>query len=180
MTFWNKVSSDFSYLDDVRSSADDSQVRVSSARSEDSLQIFSVGVSVRRYSRLFFGVAISTSSCDLFGDKIRFLQPSILVVKDCKPVLLGVFPQPMFFLRLLDLIASSEWFLRSLKSCVAIAFAGVPFSYCRFSVFFKLRWMTNNRKKTTRDLFGVIFLFLCRLVSSCPSIVLPVIFLDMN
>ena len=25
-------------------------------------------------------------------DKIRLLQPSVLVVKDCKPVLLGVFP----------------------------------------------------------------------------------------
>jgi hypothetical protein len=52
--------------------------------------------------------AISTSSFDLFGNKILFLQPSVLVVKDCKHVLLGVFPQLMFFQRLLDLVASSN------------------------------------------------------------------------
>ena len=91
MTFWNNVSPAFFYLDDIRSGADDGQVRVSSARSESSLQIFAVGVSVRRCSWLSFVVAISTSSFDLFGDKIRFLQPSILVVKDCKSVLFGVF-----------------------------------------------------------------------------------------
>ena len=108
MTFWNKVSPTFPYLDDVRSGADDGQVRVSSARSEDSLQIFAVGVSIRRCSWLSFVVATSTSSLDLFCDKIRFLQPSVLVVKDCKPVLLGVFPQPRFFQQLLDLVASSE------------------------------------------------------------------------
>ena len=139
MTFWNKVSSTFSYLDDVRSSADDSQVRVSSVRSECSLQIFAVGVSIRRCSWLSFVVATSTSSFDVFCDKIRFLQPSVSVVKDCKPVLLGVFSQPIFFQRLLDLVVSSEWFLRSLKPCVAMVFACVPFSYCLFSVFFKLR-----------------------------------------
>ena len=37
-------------------------------------------------------MAISTYSFDLFGDKIRFLQPSVLVVNDCKPVLLGGVP----------------------------------------------------------------------------------------
>ena len=54
MTFWNKVFSAFSYLDDVRSGADDGQVGVSSARSEGSLQIFAVGVSIRRCSWLSF------------------------------------------------------------------------------------------------------------------------------
>ena len=103
-----------------------------------------------------------------------FLQPSVLVVKDCKPVLLGVFSQPMFFQRLLNLVVSSEWFLRSSKPCVAMTFAGVSFSYCLFSVFFKLRWTTNNRKKkTTIHFFGVI-------VSSCSSIVLLIVFLDMS
>ena len=63
----------FPYLDDVHSGADDGQVRVSSARSKGSLQIFVVGVSVRRCSWLSFVVAISTSSFDLFGDKIQFL-----------------------------------------------------------------------------------------------------------
>ena len=125
MPLWNKVSPAFPYRDDVLSDADDGQVGVSFVRSEVSLQIFAVGVSIRRCSWLSFVVAISTSSFDLFGDKIRFLQPSVSEVKDCKPVLLGVFPQPMFFQQLLDLVASSEWFLRSSKPCVAMSFAGV-------------------------------------------------------
>ena len=97
ITVWNKVSPAFPYLDDVRSGTDDGQVRVSSARSEGSLQIFTVGVSIRSYSWLSFVVAISTSSFDLFGNKIRFLQLFILVVKDCKPVLLVVFPSRCSF-----------------------------------------------------------------------------------
>ena len=153
-------------------------MRANSARSESSLHVFAVGVSIRRCSWLSFVVATSTSSFDIFCDKIRFLQPSVLVAKNCKPVLFGVFPQPMFFLRLLDLVASNECFLRSSKPCVAMAFAGVSFPYCLFSVFFKLQWTTNNRiKKTTRELFGVILFSLCRLVSSCPSTVLLIIFL---
>ena len=71
--------------------------------------------------------------------------------------------------------------LRSSKLCVAVTFAGVLFLYCLFSVFFKLRWTTNNRlKKTTRELFDAILFSLCRLVSNCSSIVLPIIFLDTN
>ena len=39
------------------------------------------------------------------------IEPKLVsTLKDCKPMLLGVFPQPMFFLRLLDLVASNEWF----------------------------------------------------------------------
>ena len=110
MTLWNKVPHAFFYLDDVRSGVDDGQVGLSSARSEGSLQIFAVGVSINRCGWLSFVVATSTSSFDIFCDKIRFLQPSVSVINDCKHVLLEVFPQPMFFLRLLDLIASSEWF----------------------------------------------------------------------
>ena len=126
-------------------------------------------------------MATSTSSLNLLCDKILFRQLSVLVAKDCKSALLEVFPQPMFFLRLLDLIASSEWFLWSSKLCVAMAFAGVPFSYRRFSVFLKLRWTTNNRKKKTiRDLFDVILFSLCRLGSNYSPIILPVIFLDIN
>ena len=52
-------------------------------------------------------MATSTSSLDLFCDKIRFLQPSVLVVKDYKPMLL-VFLQPIFFQWLLDLVVSSK------------------------------------------------------------------------
>jgi hypothetical protein len=71
------------------------------------------------------------------------------VVKDWKPVLIGVFPQPMLFQWLLDLVASSEWFLRSSEHYVVIAFAGATFSCCLFGALFKLRWMTNNRRRNT-------------------------------
>jgi hypothetical protein len=74
----------------------------------------------------------------LFFVKIWVLQPSILATKDCKPALLGVLPQPMFFQQLLDLVVSNEWFLRSSKPCVAMTFAGTPFPCYLSSAFFKL------------------------------------------
>jgi hypothetical protein len=117
----------------------------------------------------------------MFFVKFRFLQPAGLVMMDCKPTLLGVLPQPMFFQRLLDLVVSSGWFLRSSKPCVAMAFAGAPFPYCLSSAFFKLRWMTNfGSKKTTKVIFNVILFSLRRCVSNCPSLVLTFVFLDMN
>jgi hypothetical protein len=86
------------------------------------------------------------------------------VVKDCKPALFGVFPLPMFFQWLLDLVVSSEWFLQSLKLCAVMAFAGVPFLCCISNAFFKLRWTTNNRtKKMARELFDVILFSSCHL-----------------
>jgi hypothetical protein len=47
-------------------------------------------------------------SFDLFFNKIRFFQPSILLVKDCKHELLGVFPIRCSFSGLLDLVVRSE------------------------------------------------------------------------
>jgi hypothetical protein len=100
---------------------------------------------------------------------------------DCKLALLGVLPQPMFFQRLLDLVVSNRWFLRSSNPCVAMAFAGAPFHRCLSSAFFKLRWTTNfGRKKTSKVLFNVILFSLRRCVSSCPSIVLPIVFLGVS
>ena len=161
MTLWNKVSPVFFCLDDIRSGTDDGHVRVSSARSEGSLQIFAVGVSVRRCSWLSCVVTTSTCSLDIFCVKIRFLQPSVLGVKDCDPAVLGVFPQLMFFLQLLDLAVSSEWFLQFSKPCVVMAFAGVPSPCCLSCASFKLQWTTNNRmKKMTRELFNVILFFM--------------------
>jgi hypothetical protein len=91
-----------------------------------------------------------------FFGKIPFFQPSILVVKDYKHALLGMFLQLMFFQQLLDLIASSKWFLRSSKPCVAMMYTSAPLLCYLFSVF-KLYWTTNNRSKdTTRKLFDVI------------------------
>jgi len=130
MMSWNNVSPTYHYLDDFRSDDDEGLVRVGFTRSEGSLQIFAVGVSIRRCSWLSYVVMTSTSSLDLLCDKIRFLQLSILVVKDCKSPLLGVFPANVFFQCLLDLIASSKWLLWSSKLCVAMAFACVPYPCC--------------------------------------------------
>jgi hypothetical protein len=151
MTFWNKVSPVFFYLDDVRSGADDDQVRVSSARFEGSLQIFAVGVSVSRCSWLSFVVAITTSSFDLFGDKIWFLQPSVLVVKDCKPVLLGVFPQADVFSAVARSRCKQRVFFAVFKALYDDGVCRCPF----------------RMKKTTREFFGVILFFyviLCQVV----------------
>ena len=97
MTLWNKVFTTFPYLDDIRFGIDKGLIRVGSVRFGGFIEIFVVDVSIRRCNCLSFVVAISTSSFDLFSDKIRFLQPSVLVVKDCKHVLLRLFHQPMFF-----------------------------------------------------------------------------------
>ena len=56
-----------------------------------------------------------------------------------------------------------------------MTFAYVSFPYCIFIVFFKLRM-----KKTTKELFNVILFSLCCLVLNSLSIILAIIFLDMN
>jgi hypothetical protein len=180
MTLWNKVYPASPYLDDALSGADEGPMRVGSTRSVDYLQIFAVGVFVRRCSWLSFVGVILIPFFDLFFVKFRFLQPAGLVMTDCKPVLLRVLPQSMFFQRLLDLVVSSGWFLRSSKPCVSMTFAGAPFPCCLSSAFFKLRWTANfERKKTARVFFNVILFYLRRYVSRCLSLVLPIVFLDM-
>jgi hypothetical protein len=44
----------------------------------------------------------------------------------------------MFFQSLLDLVVCSKLFLRSSKSCVAMAFADATFPCCLSGAFFKL------------------------------------------
>jgi hypothetical protein len=75
------------------------------------------------------GVATSTSSFVVFCGKTWYLQPSGMVVKDGKPMLRGVSPQPIFDRRLLDLVIRGEWLLRSSKPCMVMSFAGVPIHY---------------------------------------------------
>jgi hypothetical protein len=72
-------------------------VRVDPVRSVDYLQIFAVGVFIRRCSWLSFVGAVLISFFDLFFVKFWFLQPTGLVMTDCKPALLGVLPQLVFF-----------------------------------------------------------------------------------
>ena len=102
-------------------------------------------------------------------------------MKDCKSVLLGGVPPADVFSAVARTCCKQRVVLRSLKPCVAIAFASVSFPCCFSSVLFKLWWMTNNRlKETTRELFDAILFFLYCFVSSYPSFVTPIIFLDMN
>jgi len=181
MTFLNKVSLAFPYLDDIRYGADDGQVRASSARSEGSLQIFAVGVSIRRCSWLSFVVVTSTSFFDFFMP--QYLVSSTLYFRGegLQACIAWGVPQPMFFQQFIDLVVSNEWFLRSSHPCVTMAFAGVLFPLLPFQCVFKFQWTTNNQlKKMTRELFRVILFSLYCLVLSCPSIVLPIVFLYMN
>jgi hypothetical protein len=152
MMLWNKVSSASPYLDDVLSGADEGPVRVA------------VGVFVTRCNWLSFVGAVSISFFDMFFVKFRFLQPAGLVMTDCKPALLGVLPQLMFFQRLLDLVVSSRWFLRSSKPCVVMAFACAPFPCC-FSTIFKLRWTTNFNVFFCVIVCQVVFPLYCQLFS---------------
>ena len=176
MACWNKVSPVSPYLDDVRSGAGEGPVRVCVPRSVGSLQILAVGVSFKEYFWLAFGVATTTSSSVLFCGLSRFLQPSDLVVVDCKLVLLGVMLQPMLLQRLLDLVSRGEWLLRSSKPCVARAFAGFAFFCCWFSAIFNHRRAAyNQRKKKTSMLFIVILFFTGRFTSSCLSFVLAIV-----
>jgi hypothetical protein len=173
MTLWNKVFPDSPYLDER-------PVRVGSARSVDYLQIFAVGVFIRRCSWLSFVGVVLISFFDLFFVKFRFLQPAGLVMMVCNPALLGVLPQPIFFQRLLDLVVSKDGFC-GLQSLVWRWHLQVPLSLVAFPEHFKLRWTANfARKKTTRVLFNVILFSFCHCVSSCLSLVLLIVFLDMN
>jgi len=125
-------------------------------------------------------VATSTSSFDLFYDNIWFFQPSILAVKDCKPVLLGVFP-PADVLSTIARSRKQRVVFAVFKALCGDDVCKCHFPYCLFSVFFKLQWTTNNRiNKATRELFGVILFPLCHLASSCLSILLSIVFIDMN
>jgi hypothetical protein len=76
-----------------------------------------------------------TSFFDLFFVKFWFLRPAGLVMTDCKPALLEMLPQSMFFQCLLDLVVSSGWFFRSSKPCVVMVFADAS-SFVAFSVHF--------------------------------------------
>jgi hypothetical protein len=107
-------------------------VRVGSAKYVDYLQLVCSSGDAVGCSLLG---AVLISFFDLFFVKFWFLQPPSLVMTDCKPALLGVLPEPMFFQCFLDLVVSSGWFLRSSKPCVAMAFADAPFICCLSSAF---------------------------------------------
>jgi len=171
MMSWNNVSPTYHYLDDFRSDDDEGLVRVGFTRSEGSLQIFAVGVSIRRCSWLSYVVVTSTSSLDLLCDKIRFLQLSILVVKDCKSPLLGVFPANVF-----SVFARShckqQVVIVVFKALCGNGVCRCPLPLLPFHCMFKLRWTRNNRlKKTTRTLRYnfIFFMSFCVKLSFCTT-----------
>ena len=92
MVWWNKVSLVSHYLDDVRSGADEGPVRVCIPKSIGSLQILVVRVSFKENFWLAIGVMTMTSSFVLLCGLTLFLQPSLLVVVNCKLVPRGVMP----------------------------------------------------------------------------------------
>jgi hypothetical protein len=77
MTLWNKVFLASPYLDDVLSDTGEGPVRVGSARSVDYLQIFAVGVFVKRCSWLSFVWAVLINFFDLLFVKFRFFNPLV-------------------------------------------------------------------------------------------------------
>ena len=128
-------------------------MRVGAVRSVGLQCILAVGVSLKGTCLLVYGGTSLISSFIWVYGKVRFLQPSRLVVENCKPVLLlGVCPQPMFHLRLFDLVLRGGWLLWSSKPWLVRAFAGGPVLCCLFSV------EIDRRKKTTSMSFNV-FLF---------------------
>ena len=159
MAHWNKVSPASPYLVNV-SSVGEGPVRVAAVRSVGLHWILAVGVSFKGICSLIYGGTSSISSFVWVYGKVRFLQPSGLVVEDCDPaLLLGVCPQPMFHLRLFDLVVRCGWLLWSSKLWLARAFAGGPVLYCLFSVCFKLRQPSIDGRKKTTSMSFTVFLF---------------------
>jgi hypothetical protein len=107
------------------------------------------------------------------------LQTSGLVMMDGKSALCGVSPLPLFDRRLLDLAVRGEWLLRSLKLCMARAFAGVPTHYCQFSAVFNLQTTkTKQMKMAANMLFYVILFIIGCLTACCSLLVLSFVFLE--
>ena len=88
---------------------------------------------------LAFDATILTPSFGLFNLKVRNLQHSVLMVKDCKLVFLGEFLQPMLIQWILDLVVSRVDFAVFKAMCLTRVFVGGPFLYYLCSAIFKLR-----------------------------------------
>jgi hypothetical protein len=96
----------------------------------------------------------STARSDIFK-----IQHTVLMVKNCKPVFLEGFLQPMIFQWILDLVVSGECLFRCSKPCLVRMFSGVHFLCCLHSVIFKFRQTVDvRRRKTTNLIFDVLLL----------------------
>ena len=178
MASWNNVSPASPYLVNV-SGVDKGAVRVGVIR----YVVFSMDldswcvIQGKLFTGLWWNI-FDASFVWIYGN-VWFLQPSGLVVEDCKStLLLRVCPQPMFYLRLFNLIIRGRWMLRSSNTWLARAYASGPSLSCLFSVCFKLRQPAIDARKKTTSMSFFVFLFCAdRVASSCNSSV-PVVFLD--
>ena len=150
------------------------------------LWILQVGVSFKRNRLLVCGATYLIFSCVWLCGKVRFLQPSGLLVKNCKSMLLGVFPQPILFQRLFD------W-SRCLRRVIIVVFKlFVGERFCKHLSFFYLisacfnvwhglfgkKNTSNNRRTIGRRRQALLFsLYFC---SSCMYFILTLFFLLIN
>jgi hypothetical protein len=96
------------------------------------------------------------------------------MVKDCKPVFLEGFLQPMFFQWILDLVVSNKVDFAVFNAMFGEGVYRWPFS----SLSLQLRQAVDVlNKKTTNLVFDVLIHFRGRFVSFCPSFVLAFVFL---
>ena len=169
---WNKVSPTSPHLVNV-SRVDQRPVRVGVVRSVGFHWILTVGVSFKGSYSLVYGGRSSISSFVRIYGKVRFLQPSGLIVEDCKTVLLlGLCPLPIFHLRLFDLVVRGEWLLPTavFKDLVGEAFAGDPvYSFAACPVHVSTSDSCRRRKKTISISFSVFLFCIGRVASSCIS-----------
>lgn len=71
----------------------------------------------------------------------------------------------MFLQRLVDLVVSGEWLMRSSKPWMARTLASIPFLYSMFSV--SLNFASNNQLNEDDENVFNVFLFLFYLWSFC-------------
>jgi hypothetical protein len=98
-----------------------------------------------------FNAVVSTSLFGLLYNNVQYLQHSILMVKNCKPVFSVGFLQPMFYQWILNLVIRGEWLLRSSKPYLAWVFASVPVLCCLFNTISKL-WHAMDVQGRTRPI----------------------------
>lgn len=111
-----------------------------------SLWMLVVSASIKESNWPDLGVVTSTSSFKLFSGMPHFAQPRGLMVKDCKPALRAMMPQPIF----LERVTRSSFEQRVVIRVLQLA-------QCTF----KLRRATYNWTKKMINMVLDVILFLC-------------------
>lgn len=118
------------------------RIRVCSIRSVGSVQTLVVGVFIRTNSWLALDATVLTFSLDLFYTKVRFLQRSILVIKDYKHTFfIGISVLVlMFFWWVLDLCCKRYVTFGVFKALHGNVVCRRPFPFYLFYAILKLQW----------------------------------------